>query len=142
MIIDIDHFKRINDQYGHLVGDQLLKCFSRCLMDTFRECDFVARFGGEEFIAILPKTPLPEALKAAERIRCAIVESRFKVGDLDIQITASLGVKEVQDQETDAELLERADVALYAAKTSGRNRCYYHDGASCYHFVPATAGCG
>lgn len=136
LIVDIDHFKRINDQYGHMVGDQLLKGFSRCLANTLRDSDFVARYGGEEFVAILPKTPIQEAVKAAERVRSAVADSRFKVGDLEIQITASMGVKEVGPIESESELIERADAALYAAKKGGRNRCFFHDGTTCLHYVP------
>lgn len=136
LILDIDHFKRINDQYGHMVGDQLLKSFSRCLTSTFRESDFVARFGGEEFIAILPKTPLEDACRAADRIRQVIASGRHRVGDLELQVTASIGVKEVEDHETDAELLQRADKSLYAAKNGGRNWVYYYQNGSCFRFEP------
>ena len=136
LILDIDHFKRVNDQYGHMIGDQLLKSFSRCMTNTFRESDFVARYGGEEFVAILPNTLMDEACEAAERIRNHLASIRHRVGDLDLQITASIGVKEVEDDETDAEFLQKADKALYAAKNAGRNCCFYHDGATPQRFVP------
>lgn len=136
LIVDVDHFKRINDKYGHMVGDRLLKGFSRCLMNTFRDFDFVARYGGEEFVAIMPNTSLQEAIKAAERVRTAIADCRFRVGELEMQITASLGVKEVEERESEIELMEKADSAMYAAKRGGRNRCYYHDGTTCHLFVP------
>lgn len=138
LIIDVDHFKRINDKYGHMVGDRLLKGFSRCLLNTFRDTDFVARYGGEEFVAILPKTPLHEAIKTAERVRMAVAECRFRVGELEMQITASLGVKEVGDHETQVQLMEKADSAMYAAKRGGRNRCYFHDGTT-FQLVEAVA---
>ena len=137
LIIDIDYFKRVNDRYGHLVGDQLLKNFARCLANTFRESDFVARFGGEEFVAILPMTSLEEACRCAERIRSIISACQYKVGDLEIRMTTSIGVKEVQDNETDAELLQKADKALYAAKNGGRNCSYFHDGTMCHRYIPA-----
>lgn len=136
LIIDVDHFKRVNDRYGHMVGDRLLKGFSRCLLNTFRESDFVARYGGEEFVAILPNTPLSEAIKTAERVRTAVSDSRFRVGELEMQITASVGVKQVDENETEAELMEKADAAMYAAKRGGRDRCFYHDGQTCHLFVP------
>ena len=139
MIIDIDYFKRFNDRYGHLVGDQLLKCFARCLTNTFRETDFVARFGGEEFVAILPNTSLEDAFNTAERVRDLIEISRYKVGDLDLQLTASIGIKEVECGEIDEELIQRADEALYAAKNGGRNRCCYHDGTTLRFFFPELA---
>ena len=136
LIMDIDHFKRVNDQYGHMVGDQLLKSFSRCLAETFRESDFVARFGGEEFVALLPKAPLEEACKAAERIRNVVAGTHHRIGDLDLQITVSIGVKEIQDNERDEELLQRTDKALYAAKNGGRNCIYTYEGTQCHRYIP------
>jgi diguanylate cyclase len=130
ILIDIDHFKRFNDSYGHMVGDQVLKYFARSLTESIRECDFVARFGGEEFAAILPNTSLHEAFCAAERVRKSIESTQYKVGKLDVQITASIGVKEVGDGDSDAKLIEGADAALYAATSRGRNRCCYYDGAT------------
>lgn len=134
LIIDIDHFKKINDQYGHMVGDQLLKCFARCLKNTLRETDFVARFGGEEFVVILKKTPLEDAFKAAERVRSIVAANPHKVGDFEIKVTASFGVKEAGEGETEAFVLQKADEALYAAKKGGRNCCFYHDGQTCQQF--------
>ena len=128
LIIDIDYFKRFNDLYGHMVGDQLLRCFARCLSGTLREYDFLARFGGEEFVVILPQTPLKDAIGTAERVRRVIANNRYKVGDLELRLTVSIGIKEVEDGEIDSELMQRADEALYAAKNGGRNRCCYHDG--------------
>ena len=139
MVIDLDHFKRINDQYGHMVGDQLLKSFSNCLARSSRDCDFVARYGGEEFVAILPRTSIEEACKAAERIRSAIALCSHKVSEFELQITASIGVKEVSSGEADKELFEAADKALYATKHAGRNCCYYHDGTTCHRCVTAAA---
>lgn len=135
LMIDIDHFKRVNDRYGHMVGDHLLKSFSRCLTTSVRETDFVARFGGEEFIAILPKTNLEEACQAAERIREVIAGTSHRVGDFELQVTVSMGVKEVQDDENDVELLKNTDAALYAAKKNGRNCCFYHDGRNLERYV-------
>jgi len=136
LMFDIDYFKRINDQYGHLVGDQLLKCISRCLTNALGEQIFVARFGGEEFVAVLRRTPLDEAMKIAEGVRCEIANSRYRVADLEIQITTSIGIKEIGDNETEAEFLQKADRALYSAKNAGRNRCYYHDGNTCHYLAP------
>ena len=106
------------------------------MVNTFRESDFVARYGGEEFVAILPNTFLEEGCKTAERIRHVLATTPHKAGDLELRITASIGVKEVQDHETDAEFLQKADKALYAAKNGGRNCICYHDGTSCQRYVP------
>ena len=139
LIFDIDHFKRINDRYGHMVGDQVLKSFARCIESTLRESDFVARFGGEEFVAILPGTIQDDAFRAAERTRLAVANSRFKVGELELRITTSIGVREVAVGETATELLEQSDQALYAAKNSGRNRSCFHDGHTWQFLLPQSA---
>lgn len=136
IIFDIDHFKRVNDQYGHMVGDQLLKCVSRRLESLFRHTEFIARYGGEEFVAILPKTTLEEACKAADRVRLESARSPYKVGELDLAVTFSIGVKEATRGETEKDVFQKADKALFAAKNGGRNCCYYHDGATCHRFVP------
>jgi diguanylate cyclase len=138
LILDIDHFKRVNDRYGHMVGDQLLKSFSRCLTSTFRETDFVARFGGEEFVAILPMTSVEDACQAAERVRNLIATCRHKIGEFELKVTASIGVREFHPEDTDLEMLEKADKALYAAKNGGRNCCFYFDGSDCqrYESIP------
>ena len=135
-MIDIDHFKQFNDRYGHMVGDQMLKHFARYLKDTFRESDFVARFGGEEFVAILPHTRVVDAVRIADQVRTAIAESRYGFGDFELRITASIGVKEVGIDESDTELLKRADDALYGAKKSGRNCVRYHDGTTVLEASP------
>lgn len=137
MILDIDYFKKVNDRYGHMVGDQLLKSFTRSLIETCRESDFIARFGGEEFVVIMPQSPLEEACKAADRVRQVIAQTRHSIGEVELKVTASVGVKEVQNTETDAELLDKVDKALYAAKHAGRNCCYYHDGAMRRRYVPS-----
>lgn len=125
VILDIDHFKRLNDTYGHMIGDQVLKSFARCLKDSFRETDIVCRYGGEEFAVILPQTTLKEALVAAERTRLAIAECRHSIGEQDLQVTASIGVKEITRYKSEVEILTNADRALYAAKQAGRNCCWY-----------------
>lgn len=136
MLIDIDHFKQVNDRYGHMVGDHLLKSIARRLASAFRDSDFVARYGGEEFIVILPKTSGADGCKAMERIRRKIVESPFKIGELELPITASLGLKEAVTNETGDDLFKKVDQALYAAKSAGRNCCFYHDGTMCQKYVP------
>lgn len=127
-MLDIDNFKRINDQHGHMVGDQMLKHFARRVGLALRESDFVARFGGEEFVIIMPQTRLEEAVRITERIRSSIEGHPHVVGDLHLQLTASFGIKEVDPVEIASELIQRTDVALYAAKKGGRNCCYVFDG--------------
>ena len=136
LVLDIDHFKRFNDQFGHMVGDQLLKCVSRRLSGLFKETEFVARYGGEEFVAVLPKTTLEEACKAAERVGQESVRTPYKVGELDLAVSFSIGVREVASGETEKDVFQKADRALFAAKNGGRNCCYYHDGATCRRYVP------
>jgi len=123
LMIDIDHFKKVNDTYGHLKGDQILLELAHLLKKDVREIDMVGRFGGEEFLIILPETNLHEGKKIAERIR-RCVETNFYNQDNDIlTITISLGIAEMQfsTQSFDA-ILENADIALYQAKNAGRNQ--------------------
>lgn len=125
IVLDLDHFKRINNAYGHLAGDFALKEFASLLKKSTRAVDMVARFGGEEFIILLPETTLPEARKAAERIRSIIECTPIPIPAVgSIQITASLGVTcyTGEESETVETLFERADQALYRSKTRGRNR--------------------
>ncbi len=117
LMIDIDHFKRVNDTRGHAAGDAALKELAHCLRATLREVDLLARFGGEEFVALLPATRQAEGLAAAERVRRAVAST-------PIGITVSIGVSSFPGPETtDPEaLLRAADRALYRAKGAGRNR--------------------
>ncbi|MGA9046483.1 diguanylate cyclase [Sulfuricurvum sp.] len=119
LLLDIDHFKSVNDTFGHLVGDEVLKVFSDLLRKQIRQSDVVARWGGEEFIILLPDTPLPSAIKMAEALRQRIEINPFDtVGSL----TCSIGVAEFNGIEEADDLLHRADEKLYRAKHSGRNR--------------------
>ncbi len=122
-ICDIDHFKRFNDQFGHQVGDRVLKLVSKALAKRLREVDFVARYGGEEFVVILPQTPLPNALKTLDKIRAAIASLAFRFRDEPVQISLSFGLAFSLDAETASQLFARADEALYSAKNAGRNCC-------------------
>ena len=121
--VDIDHFKAVNDMYGHAVGDLVLKAVSRACMDVLRPSDTFARLGGEEFTAILPAGDPSTTLDVAERMRAAIAATSVKVGELDLRVTASLGCA-VRTAATVsvAELVQLADRALYAAKRNGRDR--------------------
>lgn len=125
MIVDLDRFKSINDTYGHDGGDDVLREFARRLRQNMRGIDLICRFGGEEFVIVMPDTEGPVAEKVAERIRAEIARTPFSVGKQGkpVGITISVGVSSVKKQDDNvAELLKRADLALYEAKKSGRNR--------------------
>jgi diguanylate cyclase (GGDEF)-like protein len=119
---DLDHFKQVNDRFGHNTGDIVLQKFAVLAKDVIRGVDYIARFGGEEFLLILVKTSLSEALTVSERIRQKI--RKFSFGDLspDLHMTVSIGVAAYQPGERIEDLLDRADTALYRAKESGRNK--------------------
>lgn len=119
IFFDIDHFKKLNDTYGHGVGDEVLKAIGQSLMQTLRNIDIICRWGGEEFIALLPTANLEQAAKIAEKIRRNIAALEFDFGK---SVSVSLGVYEVQRGEGMNEAIEKADAALYEAKASGRNR--------------------
>ena len=122
VVADIDDFKRINDQFGHHVGDEALRRFAGLLTAELREIDVAGRLGGEEFAVLLPETDLEGALVAAERIRRAVEESELALSDaIRIRFTASLGVASHAGDPADR-LLQRADAALYQAKADGKNR--------------------
>lgn len=120
-LMDIDHFKEVNDTYGHQAGDAILQEVARSVADGLRAIDCFGRYGGEEFLLVLPQTPLEGARIKAERVREAIASLRFPdIGD-NFQITVSVGVAEYHHNESTDETLLRADQALYAAKDDGRN---------------------
>ncbi|WP_022670284.1 diguanylate cyclase [Hippea alviniae] len=121
MILDLDKFKRINDTYGHLVGDDVLREVARVIEKSIRSSDIAGRFGGEEFSVILPETELDKACEVAERIRANIESMRVKSENGDVSITVSAGVSEYNN-ETINEFIGRADKSLYKAKANGRNR--------------------
>ena len=120
-IIDIDHFKRINDGYGHLAGDKVLKIIAQELSKRLRKTDFIARFGGEEYVILLPETPLAEGKKLIETLRLVIQACPFHFRGEPVTITFSAGIGQVCPQESLDDAFERIDQALYAAKKAGRN---------------------
>jgi diguanylate cyclase len=125
LMIDIDHFKKFNDDFGHGVGDQVLRLVAKVLRERVRDIDLPARYGGEEMIAVLPGADLAACSAVAERIRRAIAEchiSRRSTGEALPGITISIGVGQFQLGESMADLIDRCDRALYQAKRSGRNR--------------------
>lgn len=121
LMLDLDHFKRVNDEHGHDVGDQLLKAFAARAGKLLRGPDLFARYGGEEFTVLLPDTDARTAFQIAERIRAAIASMPL-IAQPAVQITVSIGVAQRQLNESTESLLARADSALYAAKQGGRNR--------------------
>lgn len=121
-VLDIDFFKRINDNYGHLAGDKVLKIIATELAKRLRKTDFIARFGGEEFVLLIPGTPLEGAQQLLETLRTAIESCPFHFKGERVTITLSAGVSAFAAGERSEQVFERADQALYRAKRSGRNR--------------------
>jgi len=131
LMIDLDHFKAINDRYGHPVGDQLLRIVAKAIRATVRTMDHAARIGGEEFAAILPVTRLETARRIAERIRRKLADRAVEVDGLELELSVSIGLAEILLDENAASIIQRADTALYASKHAGRNSVHYHDGERC-----------
>lgn len=122
-VLDVDFFKKINDSYGHLCGDYVLKEIAYLTLQTFRKTDIVFRYGGEEIVVILTETPLEKSIIPLERLRKAIEEYPFNYDLKDIKVTVSIGVEALHENISDAQtLLNNADKALYIAKEQGRNR--------------------
>ncbi len=121
-IVDIDHFKNVNDTYGHRTGDGVLRILSGVMKKEIREIDVLARYGGEEFALILPHTSYEQALDVTERIRRKVEESRFTYKSKPFSVTISIGVGTLRAEDTLETYVERVDQALYRAKNSGRNR--------------------
>jgi diguanylate cyclase len=124
LMIDIDHFKKFNDSYGHQVGDQVLRLVAKVLQENVRGCDLAARYGGEELMAILPGAPLDGCAEVAERIRCRVAEARLTrraTGEEISSVTISIGVAQFRMGETAEGMIERCDKALYQAKRMNRN---------------------
>ena len=122
MILDLDHFKKVNDTYGHDVGDEVLRQIARCLQEFTRYHDVVARLGGEEFAVVAPNMSRESLFKLADRIRHAISALNIKSGNITVRVTMSIGLAIWDHRETAEELYKRADMQLYQAKRTGRNR--------------------
>ena len=130
LMLDIDHFKRVNDDYGHAAGDDVLRELTQQIESQIRATDVAARYGGEEFLILLPDTDAGAGRQLAERIRCAIADAPFVLGDgVQIPVSVSIGVASVSPERGENDLktagdalIARADVALYRAKSEGRNR--------------------
>lgn len=124
-LMDLDWFKRVNDSYGHLAGDEVLKGFAAIVQDQIRASDLFGRFGGEEFMLILPHTSLVDVGPLMERIRSETGTHRWRVGRGDLVVTVSIGIDEYRRGEDTAALLRRADAALYRAKANGRDQVVF-----------------
>lgn len=122
-ICDIDHFKKINDNFGHQAGDRVLKVISRAIAKRLREVDFFGRYGGEEFVVLLPETGAADALAALDKIRAAIAKTSFHYREEPLPVTLCMGIAEFQPGDNAETVFDRADRALYAAKSGGRNQC-------------------
>ncbi|CAM4185636.1 GGDEF domain-containing protein [Pseudoalteromonas byunsanensis] len=122
VVIDVDHFKSINDKYGHSAGDKTLQVIARALKKAIRKTDFIARYGGEEFVVLMPGMHLEHAKQPLEKLRNTIKSIPFKFKETQVQITISLGATQFKDGDTPLSAFDRADSALYEAKNSGRDR--------------------
>jgi len=126
-LIDIDFFKRVNDSFGHGAGDKVLVNLASVMRNSLREQDFIGRWGGEEFILILPDTDLHGAVVLAEKLRTLVEQQQMKVEEHDIRVTISLGGSQYSLEAGLIQCLEQADTALYSSKTKGRNRVEIHE---------------
>lgn len=127
LVWDVDHFKRINDEFGHRAGDKVLKVIANLLADNVRETDFVARYGGEEFTVLMPGADPEAARGVAEKLRAAVEHCGFHYKGDEVPITISCGIAGFRDGDSVEAVFERADRALYQAKAEGRNRCVVAD---------------
>ena len=122
IMFDLDHFKKVNDKYGHLAGDTVLKEVAQAILSKIRRGDYLARYGGEEFVIVLPDTKRPRAMELAERLKQEVENLTITTRDKEtIKITASFGVTSLKNQSDKTALLKQADSMLYKAKQSGRN---------------------
>jgi diguanylate cyclase (GGDEF)-like protein len=122
-MLDVDHFKRVNDDYGHEVGDQVLTDIAHTIDAQLRDYDLCGRWGGEEFLLLFPETNMADALAIVERVQKAVRELVVRVGDSSLPVTVSVGIAEWRDDERYSDTLNRADAALLGAKREGRDRC-------------------
>jgi diguanylate cyclase (GGDEF)-like protein len=122
ILVDIDHFKKFNDKYGHRSGDRILHSVATSIQEPIRSSDLVFRYGGEEFVVLLNRASLSRTQKISEKIRQHVEKEYYIDKDKKLQVTISLGVTSIKEEDTEETLFKRADQALYAAKSKGRNR--------------------
>lgn len=127
-VCDVDHFKKINDTYGHQAGDKVLRLIAKLISTRLRKVDFVARYGGEEFVMLMPETPIDQALAVLDKVRAVIGKTPFKFKGKPVKITISFGLASFGPEDSVESVFERADKALYQAKDQGRNRCVIAEG--------------
>jgi len=139
LLVDVDRFKSVNDRYGHPIGDQVLKVVANTLRQAVRESDLLSRYGGEEFVVLLGGTTTEEFRSAAERVRRHVEQTPVHCDNFELKATVSCGAAEATGGEEVASLLQRADEALYAAKSDGRNCAHWHDGRRCVRITPSEA---
>jgi diguanylate cyclase len=127
---DIDHFKNVNDTYGHDAGDRVLKLLAKIIITRVRKVDMFARIGGEEFVLLMPDTVIDDALNLNNQLRTSLEDSGFHYKGSPCPITSSVGIAVFEEYDTPEQILHKADKALYQSKREGRNRCtiYKHDG--------------
>jgi diguanylate cyclase (GGDEF)-like protein len=125
IMADLDHFKQVNDRFGHRIGDEVLKAVSQIFRDNCREVDFIARYGGEEFVLVLPETPSNGAILVCERIRTAVEAYQWAKIEPELRVTVSLGIAYILKVDSYKDMLHQADVKLYEAKKAGRNVVKY-----------------
>ncbi|MDO3388088.1 GGDEF domain-containing protein [Gilvimarinus sp. SDUM040013] len=126
-ICDLDYFKRINDSLGHQAGDRVLRVLSSAIAKRLREVDFIGRYGGEEFVILMPETTSAQALEFLDKIRGAIARTDFNYREQPVELTVSIGIAQFTGKEALESVFERADRALYDAKAAGRNQCKVAD---------------
>jgi diguanylate cyclase (GGDEF)-like protein len=126
LMFDIDHFKRVNDTHGHAIGDQVLRHLAERCRQNSRVMDIIGRYGGEEFVILLPETNLESARQTATRLRRTIIRTPFITDAGSLPVTVSMGVAEATERDTFNTLIEKADKALYHAKQTGRDRIVSH----------------
>jgi diguanylate cyclase (GGDEF)-like protein len=131
LLVDVDYFKKLNDQHGHLAGDQVLSALGAALRGAIRREDAIARYGGEEFAILLPNTTAEQAALVAQKVREAAARAVVHHNRQSIAVTVSGGIAAIQPSERMEALIQRADAALYAAKAAGRNCAFLHDGVEC-----------
>jgi diguanylate cyclase len=136
LLADVDRFKAVNDTHGHHIGDQVLKEVATALKTAVRDCDLLARYGGEEFAVLVAGGRQEEFMQAAERVRQFVEQQPVRCDGIELQTTISCGMAEASDGEDIAALLRRADEALYASKTGGRNCAHWHDGRRSIRITP------
>lgn len=127
IMADLDHFKSVNDSYGHQVGDEVIKTFARCMLEGVREYDVVCRYGGEEFLIFLPSVYLAQAEEVAQRIRTKLHSEKIEAPSASFNVTASLGIAFGTSTLSIDQVINNADKALYHAKQNGRNAVNSYD---------------